>query len=130
MLLAAGHEFPDLFDVAVFCVIFGLLFGAVFAGHVLMIIDVRSWIRSLRRALVVITDHLPHFPRWARGQTPRCLSALGVQLPCTREQLMNAYRQKVKLLHPDRGGDRKRFMRLQADFEEAMELITRQAEGM
>jgi hypothetical protein len=127
MLFAVGREFPDLFDVAIFCVIFGLLFTVVISGHILLVLDVRAWMRSLRRALVVIADHLPHFPRWARGQTPRCMSALGVELPCSREQLMNAYRQKVKQLHPDRGGDRKRFMRLQADFEEAMEFITRQA---
>jgi hypothetical protein len=125
MLFAAGHDFPDAFDVAICCAVLGSLFAVVLSGHVLLVLDVRAWIRSLRRALVVIADHLPHFPRWARGQTPRCMSALGVQLPCSKEQLLNAYRQKVKQYHPDRGGDRKRFMRLQADFEEALEFLTR-----
>lgn len=127
MLFAADHRFPDAFDVAICCVVLGLLFAVVFSGHVLLVLDVRAWVRSLRRALVVLVDHLPHFPRWARGQTPRCISALGVQMPCSKEQLLTAYRQKVKQFHPDRGGDRKRFMRLQADFEEALEFLSRQA---
>ncbi|MCC7085132.1 MAG: J domain-containing protein [Pirellulales bacterium] len=130
MLLAASHSFPDALDVAICCLVLGTLFAVVISGHIFLAIDVRAWIRSLRRALVVIADHLPHFPRWARGQTPRCMSALGVQLPCSREQLLKAYRTKVKLLHPDRGGDRKRFMRLQADFEEAMEFLSREVESI
>jgi hypothetical protein len=127
MLFAASHEFPDAFDLAMCCLVLGSLFAAAISGHVLLFLDVRAWMRSLRRALVVIADHLPHFPRWARGQTPRCMSALGVQLPCSKEELQKAYRHKVKQLHPDRGGDRKRFMRLQAVFEEALEILTRQA---
>lgn len=130
MLFATNQNFPDAFDLAICVLMLGSLFAVVILGHVLLVLDVRDWLRSLRRALVVIADHLPHFPRWARGQTPRCMSALGVQLPCSRDQLMKAYRNKVKQLHPDRGGDRKRFMRLQADFEEAMEFLTRQAEGL
>jgi len=34
-----------------------------------------------------------------------------------------AYRRKVKQLHPDRGGDRREFMRLQAHFEQAMAFV-------
>jgi hypothetical protein len=36
---------------------------------------------------------------------------------------MQAYRQKVKELHPDHGGDERRFLILQAQFEEALTLI-------
>jgi curved DNA-binding protein CbpA len=47
----------------------------------------------------------------------------GLTMPCTEEQVLAAYRRKVKELHPDRGGDRRKFLRLQAHFEQAMALI-------
>jgi hypothetical protein len=31
----------------------------------------------------------------------------------------------VKRLHPDRGGDRREFLRLQAHFEQAMALVSK-----
>jgi curved DNA-binding protein CbpA len=34
-----------------------------------------------------------------------------------------AYRRKVKKLHPDRGGNRREFLRLQAHFEQAMAFL-------
>jgi curved DNA-binding protein CbpA len=37
--------------------------------------------------------------------------ALGLTLPCTTDDVLAAYRRKVKLLHPDRGGDRREFLR-------------------
>ena len=126
-MLLAARNWPSAFDWYVTCILIGGLLAIAVSGHVLIVLDVRAWIRSLRRALIVVTDQLPHFPRWARLQSPRCLTSLGVKLPCTEEQLLAAYRQKVKQLHPDRGGDRKRFMRMQADFEEALDLIRRTA---
>jgi curved DNA-binding protein CbpA len=50
-------------------------------------------------------------------------SALGLTLPCTADDIRAAYRRKVKKLHPDRGGDRRQFLRLQAHFEQAMGLV-------
>lgn len=123
MFITPNHRWPDSLDLATTCVLLLGVVTLVVTGHVFLVLDVRSWIRSLRRALIVVTDYLPHFPRWSRLQTPRCLSALGLRLPCDEAQLMKTYRHKVKQLHPDRGGDRKRFMRLQADFEEALEFI-------
>ena len=123
MFFTAHHRWPDALDLATTCLFLLGFLALTVSGHVFLVLDVRSWLRSFRRALTVVTEHLAHFPRWSRMQTPRCLAALGLKLPCNEEQLMRIYRKKVKQLHPDCGGDRKRFMRLQADFEEALEFI-------
>jgi hypothetical protein len=123
MLFAAQHHWPDSLDLATTCLLLGGVLALAFSGHVLLAMDVRTWVRTFRRALIVVQDHLPNFPRWMRSQTPRCLTALGLNLSCDEEQLLQCYRKKVKQLHPDCGGDRKRFMRLQADFEEALSFI-------
>jgi hypothetical protein len=123
MLFTPHHRWPDALDLTTTCLFLVAFLALTVSGHVFMALDVRTWLRSFRRALIVVTEHLPGFPRWSRLRTPRCLTALGLKLPCNEEQLMWTYRNKVKQLHPDRGGDRKRFMRLQADFEEALEFI-------
>jgi hypothetical protein len=48
-------------------------------------------------------------------------------LPCTVEDLKHAYRQRVKELHPDHGGDQRRFLILQAQFEEALAFVSDRA---
>jgi curved DNA-binding protein CbpA len=50
--------------------------------------------------------------------------ALGLTLPCTAEDVLAAYRRKVKKLHPDRGGNRRQFLQLQAHFEQALALVS------
>ncbi len=122
-MLLTHHHWPDTLDLATTCILLLGVVALTASGHVFLVLDVRSWLRSLKRGLIVVTEYLPHFPRWSRTQTPRCLTALGLKLPCDEKQLMTTYRNKVKQLHPDRGGDRKRFLRLQADFEEALEFI-------
>jgi hypothetical protein len=69
---------------------------------------------------------LPHIPAWARQETPRCLVALGLRMPCTEADVLRSYRKKVKRLHPDRGGDQRRFLVLQADFEQAIAYLREQ----
>jgi hypothetical protein len=123
MFFTTHHRWPDTLDLATTCLFLVGFVALTVSGHVFLVLDVRSWLRSFRRALIVVTDYLPYLPRWSRLQTPRCLAALGLKLPCNEEQLKCTYRKKVKQLHPDRGGDRRRFMRLQADFEEALEFI-------
>ena len=93
------------------------------AGYFFMIVDIRDYYRSLRRALVVVTRYVPGMPQWAKRETPRCLEVFGLSLPCTIEDLMASYRQQVKELHPDRGGDRGQFLVLQGQFEQAQRLI-------
>jgi len=100
-------------------------------GYVFMARDFRSYLRSLRRGLVVIGRYLPFpdVPNWARQHTPRAVAALGLRMPCSDEDLKQAYRTRVKQLHPDHGGDGRRFLMLQADFEEALVLVRAASES-
>jgi hypothetical protein len=93
------------------------------AGYVFMVLDFRAYLRSLKRGLIHAASAFAGIPPWARQHTPRAIAALGLRLPCTEEDLKRAYRQRVKLLHPDHGGDQRRFMLLQSQFEEAMTIV-------
>ena len=104
-------------------IFFAVAIGLPLFGFVFLYWDVRRWLRSLRRALVRASYYLPGLPEWARRDTPRCVAALGLRMPCSEEQLKAAYRAKVKLLHPDHGGDKRRFLWLQSQFEQALELL-------
>ena len=92
-------------------------------GYYYMAVDFRAYLRSLRRALVVVGRYFPDLPEWARVETPRSIAALGLTMPCTEADVLRAYRQRVKQLHPDRGGNRGQFLRLQAQFEEAVRIL-------
>lgn len=85
--------------------------------------DFQAWLRAARRVLIVVRNYLPQIPAWARQQTPRCLRSFGLRLPCTEAELLHAYRKQVKRLHPDKGGDRQKFMLLQADFEQSQKFL-------
>jgi hypothetical protein len=56
-------------------------------------------------------------------QHPECLSVLGLLPPVTLEDVKQAYLAKAMTMHPDRGGDRDQFVRLQKAFEEANEFV-------
>lgn len=104
--------------------IFLVLFVAVPAlGYVFMAVDFRAYLRSLRRSLVRVYTYVTHDPPWYRPAVPPCLTVFDLGAQCTEEQLKQAYFERVKLLHPDRGGDKKKFMRLQARFEEALAFV-------
>jgi hypothetical protein len=87
------------------------------------VIDFRRWLRSLRRALMVVQQYVWDVPYWAHSQCPACLQALDLELPCTEEDVLAAYRELAKSMHPDRGGDLQQFLRLQKHFEHAMKLV-------
>jgi hypothetical protein len=125
MLLATAHSltWPDGIDRSAILLYLGIFVGLPVLGYFCMVLDFRAYLRSLRRALMVIQRTIPSIPSWARQDTPACLIALGLSLPSSREQVLTAYRQRVKLLHPDRGGDREKFMRLQRHFEAAIEFV-------
>ncbi len=128
LLLAAIRDltsWPDGIDWSITAAYLGLAFGLAALGYVCMALDIRAYLRSLRRALVVVTGYRLDLPEWVRKDTPRCILALGLTLPCTEDDILAAYRRKVKRLHPDRGGDRRDFLRLQAHFEQAMALVTK-----
>ncbi len=116
------RPWPDSLDAAMLGLWLLALVGLPIVGYVLMVVDYRAYIRSLRRALVVVRSYATGIPDWARNRDPPCLKALGLSLPVTREQVLNAYRGKVKTIHPDLGGTRRDFTRLQEHFEQALEL--------
>jgi hypothetical protein len=116
-------SWPDGVDWTVTMAYLALAFGLPLLGYACMVLDFRAYLRSLRRALVVITGYRTELPEWMRRNTPRCILALDLTMPCTEEEILVAYRRKVKQLHPDRGGDRREFLRLQAHFEQAMAFV-------
>jgi hypothetical protein len=116
------HDWPDGFDWVVTAAYFALIVGVAVAGYVCMALDIRAYLRSLRRALVVMSQYRMELPDWIRKERPRCIQALGLTLPCTTDEVLSAYRKKVKGVHPDRDGDCREFLRLQEHFEQAMAL--------
>jgi hypothetical protein len=121
--IAASHAFPDGIDWTIAITYLCLVFGLATLGYICMVLDIRAYMRSLRRALVVITGYRLELPEWVRKDTPRCILALGLTMPCTSADILAAYRRKVKTMHPDVGGDRREFLRLQGHFEQAMAFI-------
>jgi hypothetical protein len=118
-----AQSWPDAIDGSITFTYLAIAFGLAILGYVCMVLDIRAYLRSLRRALVLISSYRPELPQWVRKDTPRCILALGLTLPCTTDDVLSAYRRKVKLLHPDRGGNRRDFLRLQAHFEQAMAFL-------
>ncbi len=57
----------------------------------------------------------------AADARPDFLVRLGVLLPCSEQDVKEAYLAKVKHAHPDAGGDQEQFVVLQTDFERALE---------
>lgn len=131
-LQLAAHSWPDRFDVAVIVGYVVLIVGVPVAGYVLLAVDIRAHYRRLRGALVVVSSYVTQLPSWVasdarrRQQTPACLAVFGLDLPCTEDELLDAYRQLVKTHHPDLGGDRNQFLQLQQHFEQARSLLTSQ----
>ena len=110
-------------DPAMVVLFLAVAFGIPALGLVLMTSDIRRYLRSLGRALVVVTYAVrPGIPYWARRRRPPCLETLDLELPCTEEQVLAAYRRKVKQMHPDRGGSLQKFLQLQRHYEQAMYL--------
>lgn len=127
-LVTIAHAWPDGIDRSAIVLYLCLVVGLPVVGYGCMVLDFRAYLRSLRRALVVVRQAMPGIPAWARQDTPACLIALGLSLPSSREQVLAAYRQRVKLLHPDHGGDRAKFLRLQRNFELAMQFVDEENE--
>jgi hypothetical protein len=119
---------PDAVDSAALLLFMLAAFGLPALGYVFMVLDIRRYLRSLRRALVLVASATArHLPSWAMRDCPPCMQALELTLPCTEEQVLAAYRRRVKDLHPDRGGDLRQFLQLQKHFEQAMHLVRSQA---
>jgi hypothetical protein len=126
VLLAAielRQQWPDGIDLPIVIAFLGLAFGLPALGYIAMVLDFRDYLRSLRRALVLVTHYRRELPEWVRKTSPHCILALGLTMPCTADDVLAAYRRKVKQLHPDRGGSRREFLRLQLHFEQAMAVV-------
>ena len=121
--LLAADSWPNSLDSLAVAMFVAVAVVAPAMGYAFMVLDFRAYLRSLRRALVRVAYYVPELPQWAQLETPRCVAAFGLRLPCSEEELKRAYLSKVKKLHPDRGGDRRRFMMLQGHFEAAQAVI-------
>ncbi|MEM6330836.1 MAG: hypothetical protein AAF790_11360 [Planctomycetota bacterium] len=114
---------PDSIDLLAWAFVAAVLLGGPLLGYVFMVLDYRAYLRSLRRAIAVVRGYVTTQPAWVRRAAPPCLEALGLAMPCTREDVLAAYRERVKTMHPDAGGTRAQFARLQRHFEQAMSLV-------
>lgn len=117
------RNWPDQIDQAAIGVFLLATVLVPLIGYWLMMVDIRAYLRALRGALVCVVHHFPHLPEWTRRETPRCLKALGLGLPCTEEDVKQAYRRRAEQLHPDRGGDRRRFHILQEQLEGSLQFL-------
>jgi hypothetical protein len=126
---AAAAPWPDGVDWALTLTYLAIILGVPLLGYLVMYLDFRRYLRSLRRALVYVAHSVHALPYWAVRERPGCLAALDLHLPCTEEDVLAAYRERVKELHPDRGGDLQQFLRLQKQFEQALHLVRCQAQA-
>ena len=55
-----------------------------------------------------------------QASTPSFIQALGLALPCTIEDVKQAWRKLAKEYHPDTGGNAARFIELQASYTDAL----------
>lgn len=120
---------PDGIDATLTLTYVAVIFGIPAFGYILMVLDFRRYLRSLRRALAIVAHAVPAVPRWAVMERPACLRALDLKLPCSESDVMAAYRAQAMRLHPDRGGDLQQFLKLQKHVEQALQLVRRRESG-
>ncbi len=120
---STGNRWPDSIDGVITLFFLALVILLPVAGYLMMAADLGAYVRSLGRQLVRVVALGQTAPWWAQKENPVCLRSFGLTYPCSEEDLKQAYRAQVKQLHPDRGGDRKKFLRLQTNFEQAMTLL-------
>lgn len=133
MLLLGARTWPDAFDLLVVVYCLALLIGGPMVGYYFLACDIRKHLRRFRHAMVLVSNYVQELPewvgkrRWSGGYVLPCLAALGLSIPFTEEELLEAYRERVKEAHPDRGGDPQAFLLLQRHFEEARSLLGMEA---
>lgn len=120
---ASVRDWPNTMETTAIVWLALLIGGLTVFGYVFMVLDYRAYLRSLKRVMVAVVNYNPGLPEWMRQETPRCLKVFGLRHPCSEEDLLRAYRERVKKLHPDRGGDQRRFMLLQGHFEQAQRIL-------
>lgn len=55
--------------------------------------------------------------------TPPCLKELNLEFGCSVEDIEKAFSRRVRIVHPDRGGEIEAFVRVRSAYLEAMDLI-------
>lgn len=55
----------------------------------------------------------------ASANEQSCWDILGVSMDASNDKIKEAYRQKIKIHHPDKGGDAEQFQKVQKAYEEA-----------
>lgn len=120
---AQPHNWPDSLDAMALLAFLGVGIALPILGYVFAYVDYRRYLRSLRRAISTIVYRDMGTPDWAKPKVPRCIAVFGLDWPCTEEALTQSYRRKIKVLHPDSGGDERRFRLLQGYFEEALRMV-------
>jgi len=81
----------------------------------------KAWCKTQRRYYYVLPkEYVPAAQlSHAEKETPPCFLTLGVEPPCTLHEIQEAFRQKVKTVHPDHGGNSEDFISLFKCYEEA-----------
>ncbi len=97
-------------------------------GYWLTALDIRRWMRALKGVLVRVAQPPYAVPEWVDQETPPCLRALGLSLPCSEDDVKQAYRRRAELLHPDRGGDIRRFLLLQQQLEQSLHFVRQRSQ--
>jgi hypothetical protein len=110
----------DLADITGLVIFLAISVGLPLLGYWLMVIDIRAYLRSFKRALVLVTRLVTTQPSWAVRQPPACLQALGLDETCSVTQVRDAYRRLAETCHPDLGGDRAQFLKLRRHYEQAL----------
>ena len=98
--------------------------------------SVVEWAPALRQAISDAVLHA-YYLKLAPTQTPAvspsdirmliCTAILDCPYPSTANEIKQAYKQKVRLVHPDAGGSADAFISVQNAYTEAMELVGRAA---
>jgi len=122
-LLATARSWPDAADLILIAVFLALAVGLPLCGLYLMAKDFRTYLRRLRGALIKSPYGTRRTPEWVRQETPACLRCLGLQMPCTEQDVHEAYVRLAAQMHPDRGGDQYRFRIVIEHFEAAVEYV-------
>jgi len=126
--LLADIAWPNAIDRVGIAIFAAAIIVLPLLGYWLTALDIRAYLRALRGALVRVTGGRPDLPAWLKDETPPCLRALGLTWPCTETDVKRAYRRLAKELHPDRGGDVRRFLLLQDHLDQASRFVRQRAQ--
>jgi hypothetical protein len=78
---------------------------------------------TARQANRVFRDTAVSMASRSVGDLPACIGLLGLPWPCTAQEVKQAFRSKVKTVHPDNGGSSEAFQELHSAYKEALRLV-------